>query len=56
MITLSIVDAARLLTGYRQHRQYRRGDQARGGHFRGVCADDADGADAKAALAGDYFV
>ena len=23
---------------------------------RGVCADDADGADAKAALSGDYFV
>jgi hypothetical protein len=31
MATISIVDTARRLTGHRQHRQYRRGDQARGG-------------------------
>jgi hypothetical protein len=33
MITVSIVDRARQLTRHRQHRQYRRGDQAGGGHF-----------------------
>ena len=33
MATISIVDTARLLTGHRQHRRYRPGDQARGGHF-----------------------
>jgi hypothetical protein len=30
MATVSIVDTTQLLTGYRQHRQYRPGDQARG--------------------------
>ena len=54
----SILDTSRLLTRHRQHRQYRRGDQARGGHFGRpeTCADSANGAEAKAALSGDYFV
>jgi hypothetical protein len=33
MITVNIVDTARMLTGHRQHRQYRPGDQVRGAHF-----------------------
>jgi hypothetical protein len=58
VFVITIVHPARLLTRHRQHRQYRPGDQARGGHFGRLetCADNADGADAKAALPGDYFV
>jgi hypothetical protein len=52
-----IVETARLLTRHRQHRQYRPGNQAEGPlrTSRQACADDADGADAKAALFGGLF-